>query len=173
MSFRTINRRGARVFALGGLLLALLAAAGCGRHAAPPPATVKPKTDTANTNVVAAAPTNQAGESYSSVFEDLPPQKGKDPFFPASHRRDPKVEATPDTTAPVDAVLVVKAILYTSKNSQAEINNVIFEAGEQHSVRVPNGKVMVKCIAIGTNSVQIQLEGEAEPKTLPLEKKKN
>ena len=87
MSLSTTCRRGAQVPALCGLFLALLIAAGCGPKV-PPPAPPKPKIEAPKTNAVAVAPANLS-DQYVSVFEDLPPQKGKDPFFPASHRRDP------------------------------------------------------------------------------------
>ncbi len=171
MSLSTICYRGAQVPALCGLFLAFLIAAGCGPKS-PPPAPPKPKTEAPKTNAVAVAQTNLSDE-YASVFENLPPQKGKDPFFPSSHRRDPAPEAVPGANAHVDAALVLKAVIRTSKHSQAVINNEIFEAGEEQSVRVPNGHVRVRCIEIGGNYVLIQVEGEAEPKRLLMEQKRN
>ena len=173
MNFSTTGRRGAQVPVLCGLFLALWIAAGCGSKA-PPPAPSKPKTEAPKTKAGAVAPTNLS-DQYVSVFEDLPPQKGKDPFFPASHRRDVAPEATAEANAnaPVEPVLVVKAIIRTSKHSQAVINNEIFEAGEAQPVRVPNGQVRVRCIEVGSNYVLIQVAGEAEPKRLIMEQKKN
>jgi hypothetical protein len=173
MNLSTTCRRGAQVPALCGLFLALLLAAGCGPKA-PPPAPSKPKTEAPKTNAGAAAQTNLS-DQYTSVFEDLPPQKGKDPFFPTSRRREPAPEAVAagNANAHVDPVLVLKAIIRTSKHSQAVINNEIFEGGEEQSVRVPNGHVRVRCLDISSNSVLIQVEGEAEPKRLLMEQKKN
>lgn len=169
MNLSAICHRGAQVFALCGVLLTLALVAGCGRKAAPAAATPS-ATNAAKTNVVAATPTNLSNP-YLSVFEDLPPPKGKDPFFPFSHRRDPKVEAASDPNAsapPVDAVLVLKAIIRTSKHSQAVINNEIFEEGDDQPVRVPSGHVGVRCIQISTNYVLVQVEGEAAPKRLEM-----
>jgi hypothetical protein len=168
MSLSAICHRGAQVLALCGLLLALSIVAGCGRK----PATAalqQTKTEAPKTNVVAVAQTNLSNP-YASVFENLLPPTGRDPFFPSSHRRDPKVEVA-DTNAPgppVDAVLVLKAIIRTDKHSQAVINNEIFEEGEDQPVRIPSGHVGVRCIEIGTNSVLIQVDGEAEPKRLQM-----
>jgi hypothetical protein len=173
MNLPTICRRGARVPALCGLFLALLIAAGCGPKT-PPPAPSKPKAEAAKTNAGAGAQTNLS-DQYTSVFEELPPPKGKDPFFPASHRREPAPEAVAEgnANAHVEPVLVLKAVIRTSKHSQAVINNEVFEEGEEQSVRVPNGHARVRCIEIGSNSVLIQVAGEAEPKRLLMEQKKN
>ena len=173
MNLSTICRRGTPVSALCGLFLALLIVSGCSPKA-PPAAPSKPKAEAPKANAGAVAQTNLS-DQYTSVFEDLPPQKGKDPFFPASHRRDPAPEAVSgaNANAHVEPVLVLKAIIRTSKHSQAVINNDIFEAGEEQSVRVPNGHVRVRCIEIGGNYVLIQVAGEAEPKRLLMEQKKN
>ena len=171
MSVPTICRRGAQVPVLCGLCLALLIATGCGPKAAAP-APAKPKAEASQTNALAAAQTN-AGVEHISVFENLLPPSGKDPFFPDSHRRDPKIATSAQTGAPVDAVLVLKAIIRTSKHSQAVINNEIMEAGEEQPVRVPNGHVRVRCIEIGDDYVLIQVEGEAEPKRLMMAQKKS
>jgi hypothetical protein len=168
----TICPGGAQVPVLCGLLLMLAIAAGCGRQAAPPPAPAKPKTDASKTNTVSVTQTNLSDE-YVSVFEDLPPQQGKDPFFPFSHRRDPKPEVAAGPETHVDPILVLKAIIRTSKHSQAVINNEIFETGEEQPVRVPNGHVRVRCIEISNDFVLIQVEGEAEPKKLTMEQKRN
>jgi hypothetical protein len=176
----TIYRRGVQVLAGCGLLVALCLAAGCGRKAAPAPvggaASSRTNVPTAsalpNTNVVAATATNLVSDTNeTSAFEDLPPQKGKDPFFPTSHRRDPKVEAVPtDSNVPAEPTLMLKAIVYAGKHSQAWINNEVFEVGTRKSV--DKGKVNVQCIEISSNFVRVQVEGKAEPDILSLEKKK-
>jgi len=160
-----------KVTACYGLVLAFCLM-GCGPKPAPPAAApAKPKTDTAKA-AGAATPTNSL-DAYISVFEDLPPPKGKDPFFPNSHRRDQKVEAVAVANVPVAPTLVLKAVIRGSHHSQAVINNEILEVGEEQPVRVPNGKVKVKCLEIGKNYAVIQVEGESEPKRLTMEKKKD
>jgi hypothetical protein len=149
--------------------LVLALAAGCSRAPAPPPA--RPKIEVSKTNAVGAIPAGLAND-YASVFEDLSPQQGKDPFFPVSRRRDPVPNATSQSALHADPVLVLKAIVRASKHGQAVINNQIFEVGEEESVRVPGGHVLVRCIEIGNDYVLIQVEGEAEPKRLSVEQKK-
>ncbi|MGD0815859.1 MAG: hypothetical protein ABSA83_19880 [Verrucomicrobiota bacterium] len=171
MNCITLSSRGAQISALCGLVLALVIAAGCG-PTAPPSAPAKPKVEAPQMAAAPAAPANLA-EQYNSVFEDLPPPKGKDPFFPMSHRREPvraTAESQADGGAPVEPVLSLKAVI---GRGQAVINNVIFEPGEEQPVRVPNGHVRVRCINIASNSVLVQVEGDAGPKRLFMEQKKN
>src|SRR5208283_4508333 len=73
-----------RVAALGGLFVGLLPSC---KPAVQPPGPPKPAT--VKTNAPAAA-TNRVSAVYVSVFEDLMPPKGRDPFFPNSHRREPE-----------------------------------------------------------------------------------
>jgi hypothetical protein len=54
------------------------------------------------------------------------------------------------------------------------VNNSFMEVGEPpQSIRTPNGRVMVRCLDIGNDYVIVQVEGEAEPKRLVMEKKRN
>jgi len=161
----------AQVFAFGGLLLALLLVAGCGHKAASAIATATTNTAVLKTNILAVAQTNLSS-NYISVFENLPPEKGKDPFFPTSTRRNPKVEVAANANAPVDPVLVLKAIINNGKHSQVVINNEIFMVGDTLSVHVPNGHVEVRCIDISSNAVRIQVDG-GETTTLTMEEKKD
>jgi hypothetical protein len=155
----------------GALLGVWLLASGCGHHPAPPPA-AKPaaKPASAATN---GTPANAVNE-YASVFEDLPAQEGKDPFYPTSHRRYPAAAAsTPDNPAPsAEGSLILKGILHAGRNSQAVINTRIFEVGDDLSVTVPSGKVQVRCLEIGSDFVRVQVEGQADPETLRMQQKK-
>ena len=169
-----ISRGGAPVSVLFGLCLALFMAAGCGGKP-PPPA--KPKTEAPKAGTP-SPPLANVSEQFVSVFETLPPKIGKDPFFPASHRRDPVTPVEPaggesgSPSAPVEAVLVLRAVIGSGRHSQVVINNQVFEIGEQQSVRVPNGHVRVRCLEIAGNSALVQVEGEPGPKRLVIEQKK-
>ncbi len=159
------------------MVVAVILAEGCGGNPATPPAAA-PATDPAKAGAAPAAanaggPTNRFA-AYVSVYEDLLPPQGKDPFFPMSHRRDKVADApTEAPPPPVDAILSLKAIIRTSRHSQAVVNNEIMEEGEAASVRVPNGKVKVHCIHIGKNYVDVQVDGEAGPKRLFMQQKKD
>ncbi len=170
MKFHPISR-GYGVHALCGMILSLVLASGCGRKPAPPPPpSAKPQAQASKaapaTNDVSDTTSNQ----YSSVFEDLPPKAGKDPFYPTSHRRDPveSVQSSADAP-PAEPVLVCKAIVHSSRYSQAVINNQALGEGEQGTVVLPGGrKIQVKCVQIGDDFVLVQIVGESETKRLTL-----
>jgi hypothetical protein len=176
MSFSATYRRRVQVLILGGWVAGLAAITGCGPQPATPPNKAKAQAQPAATNAVVAAETNVAAE-YVSVFEDLPSPKGRDPFYPYSHRRDPAAPVVAGSPGGpervVDPVLVLKAIIHTRTHSQAVINNEILEVGETGPVRVPNGKIKVTCLEIGADYVLIRVAGEAGSKKLMMEKKNN
>jgi hypothetical protein len=126
------------------------------------------------TNLLASA-TNPLAARYVSVFENIIPPKGRDPFFPNSHRRDPVpiMPVVQTEKPPPSSELLLKGIVGAANHRLAVINNAILEKGESGSVRVPSGRVRVKCMEIGEDFAVIQVEGEIEPKRLRLSKKGN
>lgn len=169
MTYPVTNIRNGQLGALYGVLLILMLASGCG-PSAPPSGPPKPKVEPAKP--VTTVSTNTSVE-YLSVFEDLPPQIGKDPFFPMSTRRNPAPAApTPTAQVRVDPVLVLKAIMRTSLHSAAVINNEVMEKGDEEAIRVPNGHIRVRLLEIGEDYVVVQVDGEASTKKLSMEQKK-
>jgi hypothetical protein len=142
----------------------------CGCKKATPAAAPKPVAPMAAKPVAVAAPTNDA-KQYVSVFEDLPPSIGKDPFFPKSHRRDPSLPAE-EVKARVDNTLVLKGIVGSVSRRIAVINDETMEMGEESSVRTPGGHVRLKCLEIGNDYVMVQVEGEPQTRKLVMEQKK-
>jgi hypothetical protein len=141
--------------------------AGCSKPAPPPAA--KPAALTIKTNPPVEPTTN----AYVSVFEDLKPPAGRDPFYPDSHRRDP-VPAPIIVAHRAESVageLLLKGIVGSATHRLAVINNEIFEIGDESSVRVPNGQVRVRCLEIGDDYVVIRVQGEAQSKRLEMAKK--
>jgi hypothetical protein len=164
--------RSARYLAALGVAISCLV--GCGKPAKPTMA-AKAAAPAANTN--APVSTNDQALAYVSVFEDLPPPKGRDPFFPKSHRRElaaPPGSSTNSIVAPkpvpVVPVLVLKGVVGSATRRLALINNQTMAPGETSSVRVPDGRVRVKCLEIGTDYVVVKVEGEDEPKRLEMGK---
>jgi hypothetical protein len=166
----TCSRRSTVLAVIGAALLCVV---GCNKppppHAAAPPAA-------GPAHPPAAVPaTNDVAAQYVSVFEELPPAQGKDPFFPKSHRRDPVAtpaapEAAGVAAAPVAPILVLKGVVGSKTRRFALINTETMAAGETASVRVPDGHVRVCCMEIGPDYVWIKVEGEAQPKRLELGK---
>ena len=130
MKFLAPYRRAARVLGLCGLLLALVILAGCGPRK-PRPRRPNRKWTGPSANTRTAAQANPPSDQYASVFEDLQPPQGKDPFFPTSHRRDPVAPAATPGSGLGNSTLELKAIIRTSKHSQAVINNAILELGKK------------------------------------------
>jgi hypothetical protein len=154
------------VAAVAWLILCLLPS--CSKPEVKPPG--PPKAATANTNSAVATP---ASTEYASVFEDLMPPKGRDPFFPNSHRRDPvPVVATARERTPAAFDLVLKGVVGTRSHRMAVINGATLELNEEASVRLPDGRhARLRCLEIGENYVVIKVEGELQPKRLELSKK--
>jgi hypothetical protein len=134
-----------------------------------PSGTAKPSAT--KTNVLASA-TNKPSMEYISVFLDLLPPKGRDPFFPNSTRRNPVPVAVATTDKPPPASeLLLKGLVGSANHRLAVINNAILELGESISVRVPSGRVRIKCMEIGEDYAVILVEGEIQPRRLALSKK--
>jgi hypothetical protein len=137
------------------------------------PAAAKPIAIAAKSNL--PLPAVGASDAYVSVFEDLPPSKGKDPFYPDSHRREPApppaAVAAAAHKAPLASDLLLKGIVGSATHRLAIINNEILEVGEESPVRVPNGQVRVRCVEIGDDYVIINVDGEARSQRLEMAKK--
>jgi hypothetical protein len=168
MNAATTMAKAAGVYA--GVALTLFVMAGCkpapqpAAHVAP--AAAKPPT--------APTETPKIDTSHISVFEDLLPPQGRDPFFPDSHRREPApapVVMAAARKAAVASDLLLKGIVGSATHRLAVINNAILEVGEESPVHVPGGQVRVRCVEIGEDYVVIKVDGEARPQKLIMEKK--
>jgi hypothetical protein len=159
--------QGVQAAAAAGIVLCLATAC---KPAAAPAGLAKPAAAKANP---APAATNEAAVEHTSIFDELMPPKGRDPFFPTSHRRDPVpiLASRPDRPAPSASELVLKGIVGAPNHRLALINNAILRVGEEDSVHVPSGHVRVKCLEIGADYAVVKAEGEPQPKRLELNKK--
>jgi hypothetical protein len=160
--------RAARVLAGVGLTASLMAAC----KPATPPAAKPPVPAIKPSPAPSAAAVS--GTAYVSIFEDLMPPQGRDPFFPDSHRRDP---APPPVVmvghkAAVASDLLLKGVVSSATHRSAVINNEILEVGEESDVRTPNGQVHLKCLEIGDDYVIIRVNGEARTQRLVMDQKK-
>ena len=167
----------AALAAVAGALLALAVLPGCKKtvRPAPPP----PANPAAVTNTAAGTVTNHAAE-FVSVFDDSPPpgNKGRDPFNPDSHVRDPAAPAVPKTNGPVgpaDPQLKLLSVVGSPGRWLATINNQSFFLNEEATVRLPGdsaAKLKVKVIGIGSNYADVTVEGIAGTKHLTMGQKK-
>jgi hypothetical protein len=159
--------QGVQAAAAAGLVLCFVSAC---KPAAPPPSPPKPAPPKPAPVV---SSTNHPSAEYVSVFEELMPPKGRDPFFPNSHRRDPVpvVTSSPDRPASAASELQLKGIVGAPNHRLAIINDTIFDTGEEDTVHVPGGRVKVKCLEIGEDYAVVMAQGEAQPKRLELNKK--
>jgi hypothetical protein len=154
-----------RVAAAAGLIFCF--APGCKPPAKPagPPKAMAPK----NTNALS---TTNVSSEYVSVFEQLMPPKGRDPFFPASHRRDPRSAQPSSGGRPLAASeLLLKGIVGSANHRLAVINGSILEVGEEEAIGVSGGHLRVRCLEIGEDYAVVRVVGETEPKRLELKKK--
>ena len=163
---------------LGAALAAtMLVASGCGKKPAPAP--LKPTTNSvasvSKTNAPAATATNAVMDETISYFDDrIPPPRARDPFFPASHRRDiifnppeakPVVPVGPPKPPP--ATLLCSSIVISPSLRIAVINGKQFTPGDSYVVTGLNGtKVTVTCKEINARSAIVQIEGEPGTKEL-------
>jgi hypothetical protein len=106
-----------------------------------------------------------------SIFEGNT-KTGKDPFFPASTRREDRpVNGGPVVPKQVTVAvenLLLKGISGPPQHRLALINNQTFTAGETASVRTTNGPVLIRCLKILEKSVVITIDTNSEPKELRL-----
>jgi hypothetical protein len=169
MSNKRLAKQMARVLALGSVIVACALLSGCKKAGPEAPKPVAPVA--AKPAVVAAPPSTNDMKQFLSVFEDLPPAVGKDPFFPKSHRRDPSLPVE-EVKKQVDQTLILKGIVGSVNRRIAVINDETMESGEESSVRTPGGHVKVKCLEIAPDYVVIQVEGEPQTRKLVMQQKK-
>ena len=141
---------------LSGTALCLLVLCSSQLRAAEAETIPTPATPIAGTNVIRA-----------SVFVD--DERGKDPFFPRSTRRQFKPAATQEPRTVGPSSLVLLGITAERERPLALINNRTFLAGEEHEVRVPGGSnTAVKCVEIRERSVMVTIQGGTEQFELQL-----
>jgi len=157
--------QGVRLAAVAALILGLLPS--CSKPAARLSGSPKPAV---NTN---SAPADPVRVANASVFENLMPPKGRDPFFPNSRRRDPvSIPSVPGIKATEAADLVLKGVVGPLNRRMAVINSAILEVNENGSVGLPSGRhARVRCLEIGENYAVIKVDGELQPRRLELTKK--
>jgi hypothetical protein len=107
----------------------------------------------------AAAASTDTNAPVRSVFT-MPsgPNDGRDPFFPNSMR--PYAESQSHVKHQVDVTaLRIRGISEIAGQRYVIINNHTFGAGDEGDVITPEGRIHLKCLTIGTDSVLVESGG--------------
>lgn len=86
------------------------------------------------------------------------PQQGRDPFFPNSNRPYEHAAVATPQVADVSS-LVVKGFSGTTTHRLVIINNHTFAAGDEGDVTTSAGRLHLRCLEIGSNSVVVNVGG--------------
>lgn len=107
---------------------------------------------------VAAAPVD-TNVPVQSVFT-LPssPGEGRDPFYPDSMR--PYEDAISKVKRPADLTsLEIKGFSNIGSQRYVIINNHTFGVGDEGDVITPQGRIHIKCLNVGTDTVMVESGG--------------
>jgi hypothetical protein len=97
-------------------------------------------------------------------------QRGKDPFFPESARRNvqPIANAGKETQSIAIGAFSLKGISRSALQPLALINNATIAVGESAEVRAAGRPIKIRCREIRDRSVLIEIDGTGELKELKL-----
>lgn len=111
------------------------------------------------TGSLAAAQEGATNAPARSVFnQPTNPNEGRDPFFPNSTR--PYQDFIPRHTAAVDtSALTIRGFSVISGHRYVIINNHTFGEGDEGDVITPAGRIHVRCLTLGTDSVLVETDG--------------
>jgi hypothetical protein len=118
----------------------------------------------AETNALAVVEVNSAKSVFISDFTF-----GKDPFFPTSERRRPKLPVQPppeQPNQPKSDWLKVKAFSVINGRRLVVINNRDFAEGDQWDLKHEGRSWRVRCLKIEDRTVSITVDGA--PQSLPM-----
>ncbi|HUA66719.1 MAG TPA: hypothetical protein VME24_12785 [Alphaproteobacteria bacterium] len=111
------------------------------------------------TGSVAAAPANTHAPVKSVFVQPTNPNEGRDPFFPNSMR--PYQDFVPKH-AVVNSVLQIKGFSEIAGHRYVIINNHTFAEGDEGDVLTPGGRVHVRCLTLGADSVLVEANGSRQ-----------
>jgi len=116
----------------------------------------------ASAPMVDAAPAAKSGKTNlirSAFILPAGPKEGRDPFFPDSIRPYENATSTTPKTADVTS-LVLRGFSGTAAHRLVIINNHTFAAGDEGDVTATNGRIHLRCIEIGTDTVVVEVGGQ-------------
>jgi hypothetical protein len=112
----------------------------------------------AGVRLAAAAPADTNASVQSVFIMPSSPSEGRDPFFPNSMR--PYEEVVAKHRQPVDLTsLQIKGFSEIAGQRYVIINNHTFAAGDEGDVITPDGRVHIKCLSVGEDTVMVESGG--------------
>jgi hypothetical protein len=103
-----------------------------------------------------AAPVDTNAQVMSIFILPSGPSEGRDPFFPNSTR--PYEETI--SKRPVELTsLEIKGFSEIDGRRYVIINNHTFAAGDEGDVITGNGRIHIRCLTVGTDSVLVESNG--------------
>jgi hypothetical protein len=109
------------------------------------------------TGSLSAAPAGTANVPVKSVFvQPTNPNEGRDPFFPNSMR--PYQDFVPKHAVDTSA-LVIRGFSEIAGHHYVIINNHTFGEGDEGDVLTQGGRVHVRCLSVGTDTVLVETDG--------------
>ncbi|HTR43160.1 MAG TPA: hypothetical protein VMH87_16215 [Pseudomonadales bacterium] len=107
---------------------------------------------------VAAAPADTNAPVQSVFTMPSTPSEGRDPFFPDSMR--PYEDSMVKVKRPVELTsLQIKGFSQIGEQRYVIINNHTFGAGDEGDVITPDGRIHIKCLSVGIDTVMVESGG--------------
>jgi hypothetical protein len=107
---------------------------------------------------VAAAPVDTNALMQSIFTQPSSPSEGRDPFFPNSMR--PYEDAMVKVKRPVELTsLQIKGFSTIGNQRYVIINNHTFGAGDEGDVITSEGRIHIRCLSVGIDSVMVESGG--------------
>jgi hypothetical protein len=107
---------------------------------------------------VAAAPADTNAPVQSVFTMPSAPSEGRDPFFPNSMR--PYEDAMSKAKRPAElSSLQIRGFSNIGTQRYVIINNHTFGAGDEGDVITPAGRIHIRCLSVGEDSVMVESGG--------------
>jgi len=106
----------------------------------------------------AAAPVDTNALAQAVFTLPSSPSEGRDPFFPNSTR--PYEDALSKVKRPADLTsLQIKGFSKIGNQRYVIINNHTFGQGDEGDVLTSQGRIHIRCLTVGTDSVMVESAG--------------
>ncbi|HEY1787504.1 MAG TPA: hypothetical protein VGJ73_05080 [Verrucomicrobiae bacterium] len=112
------------------------------------------------TGPLIAEPANTNAPVKSVFVLPTNPNEGRDPFYPNSMR--PYQDFTPKQRTVDLTTLVIKGFSEIAGHRYVIINNHTFAEGDEGDVLTPGGRVHLRCLSVGIDTVLVEANGERQ-----------